>query len=357
MALTIQDFVTMIAGTLNRSVAALTSGSINHVIVAANNAKREAQKLLDFEVCKVLASVSVSLQNGGDLSTAVLAGTSTAVTINRILRATINFDGADRPAEIVTRASMFRRFKLRWDEVTPWVDWTGSIQQFLPSTPLIYRLGTKIYVWPGTITGMTTPVTVGLDVVKWLPDYVYQRQLSVQPVFSGGGGVNLGSYFLLERGSINGYSAFFTDTYINSWYTGNGLPNAAQIMIVYFDSIKNKWRFQVSGQKTDGTPIYLYQVSNIAGPNGLVGRYVDELSLINQTDISIFGVQVANTDFFLDEGLDWLTLRTLKAMNYFIKDDHRYSINQGDINNAWGGLVAWNSASGDNSDSEGVTLD
>lgn len=354
------EFCNLIAGTLNRSVAAFTSGGVNHIIVAANNAKREAEKLLDFELLKCSAEVAVDLQDGGELSAAVLTGTATPVKVNRVLRGYIEFNGGGgpRPADIVTRETMYRRYKLRWDDVQPWQQWIGDNTAFLPSTPLIFRFGTKMYVWPGSTSGFVDPMTIVMDVVRRSEDYKYQRKVNFQVTAGGPGNIDVAAYELTEDGSINGqstYSTIDTNAYYNATYPGNQF--AFQHTRLSFNESVNRWMATRTGRKSDATPIDFPMFRVTLGVNAMLGQYSEETTLNGSATVTNLDPTTVSEDFLIDDCLDWIQLKVLKALNFYLKDDRRLNISQRDIDTAWAGVVAWNSSLGSNSDSEGITLD
>ncbi len=51
----------------------------------------------------------------------------------------------------------------------------------------------------------------------------------------------------------------------------------------------------------------------------------------------------ADTDFFLDECRDWLLLRTMWQLNFFLKEDVRVPVSQHLLNSAWHAVIAWDS--------------
>jgi hypothetical protein len=55
-----------------KEVADLTKGTVNLFLVAANNSRKKAEKLHDFELAKCTAQLNIDGVNGGDLRTATL---------------------------------------------------------------------------------------------------------------------------------------------------------------------------------------------------------------------------------------------------------------------------------------------
>lgn len=358
--MTITEFVSFIAGAINRSIPSLTANGLNQIVVAANNAKRNAEKVLDFERLKDTADIVVSLTSGGDLDTATVSGST--IRINRLKKAYIQFAGDYRPADIVTRDEMYRRYKLRWDEITPWDRWTSSVATFLPATPMIYRIGKKIYIWPGNVGGLTSPNTnVRLDVVKWSDDYTYNKRIRVTINVISDNTIDDSEpfYDLTCSGTINGAEAYTDFAYINE-EIGSSFPGEPQLLMVAFNALQNKYEFIASGINTTGPfPIIKHMYSLTTGVNGLLGVYKTKVDPLDGqiTVTAPLGAVTNVDDFFLDECLDWMTLKVMKHMNIFLKDDKRVSVSQREIDEAWQGVVSWNNSLGDNSDSQGVTLD
>lgn len=324
------EFRNTVLGYLNRSARDMTVNGNDLVVSAANQAKREAERLLDFEMLRCQVTLSVDLQDGALLSSAVLQGTSTQVRVNKIERAFITKGGVSRPAMYVTRNTMHKRLGFAWDETISWWEWLNQQLPNLPTEPVVFRSGTRIYCWPGATAGLSEPVTVGLDVTKWSDDY--STSLSVYFNNGLGGGP---TYF--QTGVMNDEPLF---GFVTNGTVAASLQNGA-----YYDPVLQRWVMYVNGVDS--------RSAVTAGAEGLYGPYSGAGG--NFTAQPQNGTYTGS-DFFLTDCDDWLLLATLKRLNFFVKDEKRTLVTQAAVDQAFSSMSAWNNGIGDASADE-VTLD
>lgn len=169
--MTITEFKDVVSGFMLRSATSLVSPSgTDLLLLAANHAKKFAQRRHNFELSRLTATVVVIPDPvGGDLAGTVLYGTSTPVRVKSIERAYLtDVGGQVYPIPIVTRAYVASHLRKAIDVGT--VD-TSDVPVSSPSTnpsdPMLVRQGNFVYL----TTGITENTTVQLDIVKWLPDY------------------------------------------------------------------------------------------------------------------------------------------------------------------------------------------
>lgn len=328
------EFRNEVLAHLNRSSRDLTVSGTDLVASAANRAKNEAEKLIDFEALRCQVTLSVDLQDGALLSTAVLQGTATPVRVNRIERAFIIKDGVARPAEYVTRATMHRRLGATWNQQQPWSTWIRQ-QPVLPDTPIVFRSGQRIYVWPGGSAGLSEPVLVGFDVTKWSDPYTYGMTVDWAPI-SGPGS----AFGYTQTGIANNQPLF--------GFVDQGTVILTLMRGAWYDIANQRWKaWNAEGEVVNG-PI-------TAGIEGIVGQYSGQDS--GQTyQASLVTPVAGGQDFFLDDCVDWLLLATLKKLNNFIKDEKRTVVTNVQVQEAFTAMSAWNATQADLSQDE-ITLD
>lgn len=276
---------------LRSSTALKTAGNVNLIVRALNNAKKFAQRRHDFELCKCTASVSVSpLPTGGALSSAVLYGTATAVSIKRIERAAIaNTAGGTLPVHFASREWIEEHVRRRVDVGTLDLLYDTNASS-TTSDPVLIQQGDKIYFYPD----VTAAKTVYLDIVKWLADY-------------------------------------------DAPITGTASSTSAGNLVCATET------FATKGVKA-GDIVWNTTDSTSATVDGVTNETTLDLS----TDIFVSGeaYSVGNgvsTDFLLDHGFDFLMFRSITELNFYLKDDQRVNISQAKLNEAWDSMLAWDS--------------
>jgi len=76
--MTLAQLKTVVAAYLQKAEADLTIGSVDMFLIAANNVRREAELLHDFEASRTTATLSIDGVTGGSLDDAVILGQTTA---------------------------------------------------------------------------------------------------------------------------------------------------------------------------------------------------------------------------------------------------------------------------------------
>jgi hypothetical protein len=173
MPRTVNELKTAAAGFLNRDASAFVVGSFDVLLQACNNARLYVERTVNLEMARVLASVSVNLSTGGALSSAVLSGTATAVSVKHIKWAGIALaDDATTivPIKIYNRDDYLRRVQRKFANAS-----TNNAAEFeAPNLPFgIFRLANQIYIVPASgFASGTSSATVYMDVFKWMDSYV-----------------------------------------------------------------------------------------------------------------------------------------------------------------------------------------
>lgn len=171
MPRTVAELKKAAAAFMNRDESAFIRASFDNLLQACNNARLYVERTVNLELARVAATVSVSLTSGGALSTAVLTGTATAVSVKHIRSAGLALaDSANTivPIKIYNRDDYLNRIKRRFDGV-------GLSSENLEYTNLpigMFRLANTVYVVPSdpTVLGAST-ITLHMDVFKWMTEY------------------------------------------------------------------------------------------------------------------------------------------------------------------------------------------
>lgn len=174
----ITEFKTLVAAYGNRDLASFVQGTptVDLLLRAINNAKKWAQRQLDFELARTTVKVQIDVVNGGTLVGAVDAvDPSTIVVVNRIEQAYVSYnEGAGyRPIDFMTKARWAARTKTRWECVdSDPTRTTGMVPASMEASPAIVQQGMKLFFFPAPTDAQAgTELTIALDVIQWMPDY------------------------------------------------------------------------------------------------------------------------------------------------------------------------------------------
>lgn len=162
----------MVAAFLQRDATAFVTGSYDFLAAAINMARQASERQHDFELCKVKVDLVVSLTAGGDLTNAKLAGTSTAVRVKKVIKGFVPTAVTDGyiPVATITRAKHLHYLQRQADRFGMRPD----IKQWPVRDSLLFlvRDTNTMYLTPADPTGyISDPVTIKMDVVRWLPEY------------------------------------------------------------------------------------------------------------------------------------------------------------------------------------------
>jgi len=326
------------------------------ILAATNKARSHAQKLLDFEPLRCAVDVDVSYTAGGDLRTAVLAGTTTPVRVNRIERAFVNLGGGNlRPIELTGRSTFAKRFGRIFDNNQSWTEWIRNQSVYLPTTPNIYRHGHFLHPWPvaQNLFGVD-PIPLQLDVVAWADEFATSQELSGDLAMSvSAGPLAVGNYSFSTVGSLYG----------NNLYNGTS-PNGMSVWL-WKDQTFQYWN--VTPAVNEGSD-YCWR-SAVAGP-GLFGL-TQPLVPVGFTPSGTYSFNLAPTgsttqtyptlyatDFFFDDCDDWMMFWVLRQLEYFKRgNNEHFVITQKMLDVAWEAVVSWNNSTSDSSAAEEYSLD
>ncbi len=178
----------MIIGDLKKSIAAYLQRPVSDFVVngvdlllgVINESHEYMQQQYDFEYATVSVDAQVSIANGVPISPLYLHGTTTYVTVKKVLRAFVadGFGGV-RPIKYVSRSYVIDDVKQRWDGIP--LSFAPSIRD-MPNYPTFYeiylcQIGQTLMVYPTSrVIVPADPLPVFLDVIRYFPDYLTDDQ-------------------------------------------------------------------------------------------------------------------------------------------------------------------------------------
>lgn len=349
-------FKAQVCAYLNRKESDLLVNGIDLVLESTNKARKQAQKLLDFEKLRCSVDLTINLTSGVDVSTAVLSGGFESIRVNRIERATLVLaNGEVRPIDLTTRSTMVKRYGRLWDSQRGWIEnrngQLGSIQ--LPSEPTLVRHGDNLKLWPtGSTVFSGLSAVVALDVTRWADNYIDDfTRVTIEisagtlgPIFNPGlyeflhvgtyhqYNTNFATYSFFETNTFLGHAYIWFDEGQNNWVISNELGNATNCWVATTKGVKSIY--------TTGWTPYVFG-GNQTG--------------CNTTSSDIGGV--AQEDFFLEDCEEWLMFFVLRQLEYYNKQDERFVISQKMLDDSWTAVVSWNNSISDSGSAQDYDLD
>lgn len=173
--MTYGNFKKFVLAFVKRTAAHLTVDGLDCLGAAINAARKYSERIVDFEHNRVRGTIVIDLVNGTEISAAKdLADAS--LSIKTIKAATVQYDTTTTlPIALIARQDHLGRVKRQFDHTLRLVDVSDVDFTTVPEMALV-RFGTKLYLTPNTGSSYAasnpSTITVGLDVIKWLPDYV-----------------------------------------------------------------------------------------------------------------------------------------------------------------------------------------
>lgn len=188
--MTLTEIKAQAAALLDVTAADFTINGADVWLVAANQVRRRLELLHDFEFSRKLVSVSVNGVTGGDLTTAVLYGTATAVSVKSVIDVGLfDDDGNLRPAEWTTVAESLERQRQdnrftvprypsdNWFDNAPMgvgrFDFSGDkIYRFPLDSENNFTLGLEVYAFNGdwatlAATNVSPWTTIADEYLTW----------------------------------------------------------------------------------------------------------------------------------------------------------------------------------------------
>lgn len=348
---------------VNRTADDLEVNGVDLVVQAANNSKKKAQRILDFELCRMSLRVTVPAGLSADITNGTFIdefSNQTNYRINRIERAFIlqetaygaeTGSGGLRPIDYRLRNEVAKREQRFYDDHIA-LAIVQNTEAPIPNSSftVLVRHGDRAYLWPKK--GEDT--TVVLDCLVWVPDYSGDTEAITIVSYVAGFGP-------LPGGTPEGYPCVFYSRgiYNNSpFYVFDDPDNPAYLFYV---GEADAWVIapKLSDVTTDN---YLLLTSH--GRPALKGNfdwephftYSGEWVSPQITSVMRYA-QGPQDDFFMEECYDWVKLDVMRSMNYLLKHDDRTAVTQKQVDEAWGGVVAWNSSIADSGGGQEYDLD
>lgn len=343
MSATFTEFRAKIAAYMGRDASTFIVNGVDLILDAANTAKREAQRSIDFAYLRTQADVIVDLTTGGDLTTAVVSGGVQGVSVNRIVNGYINFNANLRPIEIVSQTALAQRIGRIYDRNIGWAQWSNFKDLTVPATPMLVRDNQKISLWPTnqTFFGTSNPITVTMDVVQYATDYFPTTLNQINVVNSGdiNGPLELGQSTFNQVGTLDNQALYFCD--------------ANQFWIQFMDVPP------VFGSTPNGTPcwvitpsLYDFHLCWVSNPNAnpLTPNQWLPFGFTATGNVSSDRLDIdaaIAADFFLTDCDEWLTNSVLRKLHYFVRQDDRFIVTQKMLDDSYANMVAWNDSISD----------
>jgi hypothetical protein len=164
-----------VATFLQQRVADYVVDGVDLLLDQINESHREMQTQYDFQYSRVTVDALVDLQNGCQITPLPLHGTTTLVSVKKVLQPWLtDKQGNDRPLKFVDRDWQREDLRERWYGIpTPF----APVQRDVPTYPTFYetylvQMATTLFLYPSATTVFPqNPVPVFLDVVRFFPDY------------------------------------------------------------------------------------------------------------------------------------------------------------------------------------------
>ncbi len=175
---TVNDLKIAIAGYMQREpsvfIRTVGNNTFDLLLLACNNARLYAERLVDFELSRQDCKVTVSRDEGGSLAFATeIEDENTGVSIKKIVSPfVLHADGNTYPVELWSRKKWDDRVRRKALNVRP-DDTTNSTNWWFAGSPfVIVQEGRTVYVAPVDV-GMFPSEEFDLyfNVVSWLPKY------------------------------------------------------------------------------------------------------------------------------------------------------------------------------------------
>lgn len=176
--MTFSEFKLTVASFMQRDPTAFVNGTCDYLEIAINMARRATERMRDFEVCRTQAVLDVDLTDGAELVDAVLAtDLEEAISIKTIRKAFANDHNGKLlfPIRVMSREKYVAMFGRAYaDHDFDRLPVTETYTTAVVTTPHLVRQADTVFLVPNSAAtyGGVDPVTVTMDVIRWLPDYV-----------------------------------------------------------------------------------------------------------------------------------------------------------------------------------------
>lgn len=174
--MTFANFKTLVANFAQRDKSLFDSPAVAPLVDklawAINAAKDWAQQVEKFELSKALVDITVDRVAGGALSTAVLHGTATPVTIRSLDRAFVQATGGGSlvPIRLSRRGALVEAVGRGIEDIPLEERRTETTFPSGFTDFEAYQIGTNVFLYPWSDTLLGSSTVVSFDVLSWLPD-------------------------------------------------------------------------------------------------------------------------------------------------------------------------------------------
>lgn len=321
-----------------KTVDELTQNSVDLFLVAANNARRNAELRHNFEYCRVLANLDIVVPSGGSLGNASVSessGYGTFAGIREVVAVTRESSAGYQLPVDFTRADMAleRERTIIEQDSDCW-----PVNRYPSDADLLRRggyggvvqRGSRLFIYPAP-NDSTNTVAVVLQGYGWLADYtaanLQSNTLSIvgtlNPDITSPSYEDLGAAGDITGAEIYGkqvepgyYLVYFDSAGADGWYIKSVPPSADYWKLTTTNSDDPTGNYTPNGAAT-GTAV----ISLIANPT---------------------------TDFFLLYGASYLQWEIIIELNYFFKSfvprqEGNLASPEKQRDAAWNAFLEWDS--------------
>lgn len=301
--MTLANLKAVCAAYHKKTIDELTQNGVDLFLVAANNARRNAELRHNFEFARVLASLDIAVPLGGSLADATVSessGYGTFVGIREVVAVTRESSAGYQLPVDFTRADMaLERERTILDQDSD----CWPVNRYPSDADLLRRggyggvvqRGSRLFIYPAPQDSANGPVSVVLQGYGWLADYLATDLVPTGTIVTGTLTPNaIGTFTFVGVGdnTYNTYARFGADPYIS--YISGGFWRIARMG----GSTNALW----TGPAATASPVGSY----IAG-SGATGTATVALSA------------ASSPDFFLLYGASYLQWEIIIELNYYFK--------------------------------------
>lgn len=335
--MTLAQLKSVVAAYHHKSVSDLTVGGVDLFLVAANNARRNAELKHNFEFARVAATLDITGASGGSLLNATITeGTATARVREIINVSRLNTVGDRRIPLDFTRADIAVERDRSEDEIRDHYEWyyrTPSDADLLNrrGRASVVQRGHQIFVYPIPVTDVdNTPLTLYIEGIGELPEYTAATLVPVSQSFTLTGTLSpdatgdytatgtFGDAPIYTKGTVDYYLTFINGT----WRLQAGTDG--------FTGVVNYW--------TPSIAVPVTQLPTSLVPSGAV--YTGTATLTDTSDAP------PDPDFLLTYGAPYMMWQTIIEMNYLFttfvpRQEGNLSPPEKMRDQAWNDLLTW----------------
>jgi len=176
---TVADLKIAIAGYMQREpsvfVRTVGNSSLDLLLLACNNARLYAERLVDFEYSRQDCKVEVDIAEGGSLAFATeVDDENVGVDVKKIVTPFIPaLDGTKFPVELWSRKKWNDKVRRKFELARPVDNFANLPQWFSVSPFVVVKEGRTVFVAPSDSSQFpTNPFDLHFNVVAWLPKYM-----------------------------------------------------------------------------------------------------------------------------------------------------------------------------------------